>query len=118
MDLEEIVYKIKNLYNEMFGNKEQVKEPKEVDYTSLKKKSPALFYYRVEPGETLSGIAERTKNNVDSLIKINKIKDPNDIYPDQYIELYKPFADDRVFPDDWFRPEPDPRKLVKKNNGK
>ena len=43
--------------------------------------------YRVQPGDTLSGIASRYNTTVAALVRINHIPDPNLIYPGQIIKI-------------------------------
>ncbi len=45
-------------------------------------------YYFVRPGDTLYTIAYRYGIDVNSLIAINNLDDPNTIYPGQRIRLY------------------------------
>lgn len=43
--------------------------------------------YTVQPGDTLSGISKKFKVSLDSLVDINRIKNPNLIYPGQTLKL-------------------------------
>lgn len=49
------------------------------------------FRYTVVKGDTLSRIARRFKTTVDTLVRINDIKDPNKIYVGQV--LFIPYPD-------------------------
>lgn len=45
------------------------------------------FYYTVKKGNTLSGIAKKYGTTVNSLVRLNGIKNPNLIYPNQKIKI-------------------------------
>lgn len=49
--------------------------------------APTAVYYTVKKGDTLSGIANRYKTTVAKLVAMNKIKNPNLIYPNQKIRV-------------------------------
>lgn len=51
-------------------------------------KDRRVIYYRVEEGNTLSGIAKRYGVSVKELERINGITDPNLIYPGQILKIY------------------------------
>jgi len=64
----------KNLYNEFSGN------PIDDDDTGAKT-------YKIEPGDTLSGIAAKFGTTVEELCKLNDISDPDVIYAGQILYL-------------------------------
>ena len=47
----------------------------------------AMRFYTVKPGDTLSGIAKKHQTTVKKLQQLNKIKDPDQIYPGQIIQI-------------------------------
>ena len=47
----------------------------------------AMRFYTVKPGDTLSGIAKKHQTTVKKLQQLNKIKDPDRIYPGQIIQI-------------------------------
>ena len=44
-------------------------------------------YYVVRPGDTLSGIADRYGLEINNLLTLNRLEDPNIIYPGQILRL-------------------------------
>lgn len=50
--------------------------------------SSSTVYYTVKKGDTLSWIAKRYGTTVSILVSLNKIKNPNLIYPNQKIKIY------------------------------
>lgn len=47
----------------------------------------AMRFYTVKPGDTLSGIAKKHQTTVKKLQQLNKIKDPDQVYPGQIIQI-------------------------------
>ncbi len=45
-------------------------------------------YYFVRPGDTMTNIARRYGIDINELLAINNLEDPNAIYPGQRIQLY------------------------------
>jgi LysM repeat protein len=63
---------------------------KDAELLSSSQPSPpqaATNTYTVQPGDTLSGIAARFETKVFEMVKENKIKDPNLIYPGQVLSI-------------------------------
>lgn len=46
-------------------------------------------YYVVRPGDTIVGIADRYGLEIDDILALNKLENPNIIYPGQIIRLTK-----------------------------
>ena len=46
-------------------------------------------YYAVRPGDTLTRIADRYGLELDDILRLNRLDDPNIIYPGQIIRLTK-----------------------------
>ena len=52
-----------------------------------KKEEPKKEYYTIKKGDTLTKIASTYKTTVEQLVKLNNIKNPNLIYPNQKIRV-------------------------------
>ena len=57
------------------------------DSKTTKENSNVQIVYIVKKGDTLSAIAQKYHTTVDSLVKKNKIKNPDLIYPNQQIKI-------------------------------
>ena len=49
--------------------------------------TPSVTYYTVKKGDTLSAIAKRYGTSVNNIVKLNNIKNPNLIYPNQKLRV-------------------------------
>lgn len=57
--------------------------------SSTTSKTPSYITYTVKIGDTLSEIAQKYHTTVSDLVKLNNIKNPNLIYPNQVIKIPK-----------------------------
>lgn len=78
-------YSDSRVVGEKPGLKETKPEP-EVK-KAPKPEAPKTRFYKVQPGDTLWGIAHQNKTSVDALVKTNNIKDPSQIRVGQLIRI-------------------------------
>ena len=48
---------------------------------------PKVEYYTVKSGDTLSAIAKKYGTSINNIVKLNNIKNPNLIYPNQKLRV-------------------------------
>lgn len=80
----DIFYGDKNAWSKYVGEKSAAASK---DTTTSKPTEKPAKTYKVKRGDTLSAIAKKHGTTVDALVKKNKIKNPNLIYPGQTIKL-------------------------------